>query len=120
MRILRPYSVPVGLVALWAVLLLTGGAGRQAQAPVVTTTAPQPTTVHAPTDAGTLGIPTRPFSAAANVRPSGSADGEPPVGPAALSSTSSVRGSRLTARVVDPGRRACRAQSCAVLCVFLC
>lgn len=114
-------NILVGLVALWAVLLLTSGPFQQAQAPVVVTASPHvQTTVHAPTEFGALTFPVGPPVAAISTRPVGNADGGAWVGLSSRPPTSSIHLSLLDEPADAPGRRATRAQSCAALCVFLC
>jgi len=121
MRLLRFHFVPVGIAVLWAVLLLTGGADQQAQTSFVGTDVVEPvTTVHTPTEAGAQEAPARPLPAVADVQPSGDADGEERGGFSTISSNSSARADVSGKQTDVSGRRVPGAQSCAVLCVFLC
>lgn len=120
MRLFRASSIPAGIVALGALLLLTGVTSRHAQAPAGPETAHLQATVHASPDAATAATaPSTPWTVIADIRPSDAEVEERPGGSSFLAPSVSNRA------LVSPSKPASaspfvRAPSCATLCVFLC
>jgi hypothetical protein len=120
MRLFRSSSIPAGIVALGALLLLTGVTSRHAQAPAGPETAHLQATVHASPDAATTKTThSTPWTVVGDVRLS-DADGEELSSPLSSLDSSVPRPNRVPGAGSDSARGTIRAPSCATLCVFLC
>jgi len=70
MRLFRASSIPTGIVALGALLLLAGVTGPRTQAPAGPETAPVPATLHSSPGAPPApSAPSAPWTVTAEVRP---------------------------------------------------
>ena len=116
-----PYvrSAFIAFVAMWAVLLLTGGVDPGSRASTLDAS-PSAATVHAPTDAVALSVHGGTPPAVADVQPPGEAEGEEFDGRGSTVVSSSPRLVVFDERAVVRGRRTSRPPSCTVLCVFRC
>jgi len=114
-------SASIALVALWAALLLVGGAAPKGQAPTpALDVASKVATVHVTTGTVALSAHAEGPPATADGQPPGETEGEEFDGRGSTVVSSSPRLVVSDERAVVRGRRTSRPPSCPVLCVFRC